>query len=167
MHKIEDFIHRVSRLDKGLVAKPSGLPVIEHSSYRLPRDLECFYRLCGGTATLFAGSPFPSGVLRPEEVVYATPKILTTSYEEDPIYYDNRSSRSLYLVGFGSTGDITISLDPERTDFGYCFDSGGSQHGEADSRVISKSFTELLTTILAKEGESPLWEGNTYGYFDD
>lgn len=149
------------------VYPPNGLPVIG-ANHILPRDVEEFYRLCGGI-DLFKGSAFPTTISMPQRLVLANPVIFKNVSAEDIAATKEDISWSWYLIGEGANSQyMTIDLNPIR--LGLCYNSLWILH-PGNSDIIALSFTDLLRGLVATNGDYYYWDtaefqslGSPYNY---
>lgn len=151
-----------------------GLPKIK-AEYELPRDLQEFYRLCGGV-TFYDQSDYALDIAGPNEFVLVNPVIwLDVVQEPNPIDTKNieHVSWTWYIIGKGNSGEyLAIDLSPMR--LGRCYYSFWDRHAmQGLSPIIANSFTALLEGLLAAKGERWYWEapgfvslGDAYDEFD-
>lgn len=145
---IQQLIAKVSSMHDCEVLPPKGVPDIS-SAYRLPADIQAFYRLCGGMK-LFQESEYAMTIVPPDEFVLSNPVIIGELCEYD-------ISSNWYMIARGGTSEyITIDLAEER--FGRCYDSFFETYGmPGDSPIIAASFTQLLERLLEHSGERFYW----------
>ena len=125
-----------------------ALPCVE-LGHQLPQDLQDFYRLCSGVE-LFIGSDYEMKILSPEEVRLANPVLVGERCEED-------ISASWYLIAKDSDSQH-ITIDLEQSRLGRCYESFTDSHGlVGDCPVIAFSFADLLTHLLAAQGQFCYW----------
>lgn len=153
MHDVDgDEVGRLlSRIDStpGCRLLPAaGMPRID-GAHLLPRDLVEFYRRCGGVE-LFASALFPILVSPPTDLLGSNRVIVGAEFADD-------LSASWYVIASDGDGQrISIDLDPSRA--GRCYDSFVDTHGVAGScAVVATSFTDLLSRLVANQGEHWYW----------
>lgn len=120
------------------------------TGYVLPRDLEQFFRLCGGVR-LFRTAKRPAHVGVPAELVPANPVILGEPRPAD-------RSAAWHIVGRGDDDlqFFTIDLDPARA--GQCYDSLRGRHAVVGGcPVIATSFTDFLARLWRNRGREWYW----------
>ncbi|MBU5316813.1 SMI1/KNR4 family protein [Clostridium bornimense] len=136
----------------------NGLPVLP-SGFKLPSDLETFYRLCGGVS-LFCNSKYSFDIVGPKDMVLANPVIVGELCEED-------ISSKWFIIGKDFDNNyITIDLSTER--LGRCYDSFWDRHGVVgECDIIAKSFTELVEQLLINQGKSIYWLDENFNTIGD
>ena len=136
-----------------IVFPPSGLPRInrEHS---LPKDLEDFFKECGGIK-FFAGSDYSIEIVSPDRLLLSNPVILPECWEQD-IPEDDISNDWYIVADAGPEQRISIDLSDNRN--GKCYDSFWDIHASpGDCPIIAFSFTELLERIFNSKGGYWFW----------
>ncbi|HEX8411237.1 MAG TPA: SMI1/KNR4 family protein [Thermoanaerobaculia bacterium] len=144
---IDEIIQNIAETPGCALLPPRGLPDV--APYRLPADVETFYRRCGG-CVLYEHSDYPFRIVEPERFVQANPVIAGVSGEDDISY-------SWYILGRGGSDEhVTIDLDESRS--GRCYDSFWDRHAVAgSSRIIALSMTDLLNRLYANRGNLWYW----------
>ncbi len=129
---------------------------------RMPNDVLKFYQLCGGVH-LFQSSAFPTLIVPPDEFVPANPVIFSNVEPKQLDTIRGDISWTWYMLGIGPNSQyITIDLCPIR--LGLCYDSFWIRHPR-DSRIIAKSFTDLLTRLWETKGEYYYWDESSFKSF--
>lgn len=144
---VDELIRRIASTPGCTIRPPAGLP--DAGSYRLPSDVEAFYRECGG-CVLYEDSQYPFHVVEPHAFRAANPIIVGESDADD-------ISASWYIVGHGRTQEfVTIDLALSRA--GRCYDSFWDRHAVAgSSSIIALSFTDLLERMYDNRGQYWYW----------
>lgn len=144
---IDQLVARVRELPNCVLHEPAGPPDV--APYRLPPDLEEFYRQCGG-CRLFDGSGYAFSVVAPDTFLPANPVIVGDVLDDD-------ISASWYIVGYGGGQQyVTIDLHPAR--LGRCHDSFWDRHAVAGSSpIIAMSFAGLLARMIENAGRYWYW----------
>jgi len=143
---VKELIEKIKNTNDCVVLPPSGQPNIE-GNLTLPTDVQEFYSLCGG-ACLFKSADYVINIITPQDFVSANPVILGEHLEDD-------ISSSWYIVAVDGNGEfLTIDLADSR--LGQCYDSFNELHPE-NSRIIAKSFSELLELLIQNQGQYWYW----------
>jgi hypothetical protein len=144
-------IRRIQQTPGCRVYPPNGLPVIgrEHS---FPTDMHDFYQVCGGVS-LFEDAGYYVNIVPPQNLLLANPIIVKS--ESSTLIDGNDISWSWYIIAESHSSQyISIDLSPER--LGRCYDSFWDIH-PWNSTLIALSFSELLSRLLANQGQHWYW----------
>lgn len=146
---VSDLVDTVRNIPNCVVFPPIGLPVIAQN-HQLPKDLELFYKMCGGM-NLFIDMAFPTRISAPGEFVLANPVIFSQVSQEELEATKGDASWSWYIIGYGPNFQyITVDLAESR--LGRYYNSFWINH-PGNSEVIALSLNELLEHLLATQGE--------------
>jgi hypothetical protein len=131
-----------------VVHPPVGVPSLE-KEHLLPKDVEEFYKICGGL-DLFIHSSYPIYLVPPSQFILANPIIIGERYEED-------ITADWYIFAHDGNGDyLTIDLNKKR--LGRCYDSFHDRHGVVgDCPIIGTSFTDTLKRLISNRGDYWYW----------
>ncbi|MDQ7909328.1 SMI1/KNR4 family protein [Phytohabitans sp. ZYX-F-186] len=142
---------------------PPRIPV----GLAVPDDLRELYRRCGG-ATLFEDAPYPWRVSGPDELVAASPRLLTPDIAEEIAATDPSDlTNGCFVIADGGTGTstephIVIDLHPARA--GLCYLAGWDTYGlVGDMPIVADGIAELLQRLLATNGQQPAPPGPYHG----
>jgi len=122
-----------------------------------------FYQRCGGLE-LFKDEVFGFRIAPPKEFVAGNPVLLGKYYLKNRNAIDSDQSAGWYLIARGTKSAdefITIDLNPAKC--GYCYDSFWEVHATRNSKVVARSFTELVERLYATRGTDLYWE---HSHFD-
>ncbi len=146
-----------------IVLPPSGLPLISAEHF-LPKDLEEFYKECGGIK-FFVGSDYAMDIVGPDKLVLSNPVILPEGWDEDITVND--FSNDWYVVAeAGPEQRISIDLGKDR--IGKCYDSFWDIHASpGECPVLALSFSELLEKILNCKGGYWFWLADDFSNLGD
>jgi len=151
---MNDIVRQIQSTPDCRLFPPIGLPTID-PKYVLPSDLNDFYELCGG-ARLFQSSGLPMSIIPPDEFVIAHETIFSDVASESMNSMRDDISWSWYLIGDAKDDSQYITIDLNKERFGYCYDSFWDRH-PYDSRIIAKSFSDLLLNLLIAQGKFTFW----------
>src|SRR5882757_8943965 len=169
MQTIDELIQLAAAIPGCQVLAPASEPRLANKRHRMPKDLRRFYELAGG-ASLFPRAHFGFRMVSAHELAPANP-ILLPEMVYSKYRTDFATSDSWYLICVGTGPEEAISIDLAPGRLGRCYDSFHEVHGTGDSRIIARSFTELLLLLLENRGKKLWWEGPRgfcYGHaFDD
>ena len=148
MDNMKKLIDQISKRSDCVINPAMGLPQLSEN-HVLPEELSEFYKLAGG-AVLFQDSEQPYTILSPEEFQQSDIAI-AGEVNEDSI------SSNWYVIVMDGNGDyLNINCAKEKT--GYCYDTYHELYAmEGRTAIIATSFSELLTQLLANNGESSYW----------
>ncbi len=135
------------------------LPLNQQQTFpeNLPEDLAWFFSNYGGIS-FFPEKDYGIQIVGADGFVNANLHF----YPEDDVIWEELEgdiSNDWYIVAQEESQDqyITIDLHPER--LGQCYDSFLTIHADPClSPVIARSFTDLLSRLLAAKGEYLYWE---------
>jgi hypothetical protein len=147
MMDIKKLIKKIMDTDDCFVSPSKGLPNIP-SEYKLPKDLEDFYKFCGG-AMLYQSSAYGIEIVNPDKFIRANPVIRDEEGKDDISYH-------WYIVGKSDEQIITIDLNESRN--GRCYDSFWDRHAmPGNCPIIAESFADLLQNLLNGKGVYWYW----------
>ncbi len=142
---------------------PAGPPQLPEG-LTLPSDVAAFYERCGG---LYFDWNIPIGIVGPHRFVPANPVMFDEPVEDD-------ISARWFIVAEADESRpverITMDLDPAR--LGRCYNSFWDRHAmPGSSKIVARSFTELLTRLIDFPGEDgeplPYWHGDDFESLGD
>lgn len=165
MTPLAGILHEANRTPGCTVSPPCGYPAIPDGC-ELPADLREFYSLCGGL-DLFPDEDWGWRILSPAEVVRADIALLGGAYEDHPEDYDGTPSERLHLIAVRGCGPDWASIDLDPSRLGWCLDSFPGDHATDSSKVVARSFHELLFKLFHWREEGYFWEDSYYGHFGD
>ncbi|MDO6580636.1 SMI1/KNR4 family protein [Photobacterium sp. 2_MG-2023] len=146
-----------------IVLPPCGLPQI-NDEHALPKDLEEFYKECGGVS-FFIGSDYAMEIVSPDKLVLSNPVILADGWEVD--VPEDDISNDWYIVAEAGP-EQRISIDLHKNRFGKCYDSFWDIHASpGECPVLALSFSELLEKIFACKGGYWFWLADDFIYLGD
>lgn len=126
---------------------PSGVPIID-SEMRLPPEIECFYRLCGGARIgIFEDDYYSWRIVSPSEFVEALPLVLGLSYECEKTFWDRHWARCFYRFAENQTGDERVLVSCGDKHNGLFFDGHQESFGCDNMRLIARTLPELLLAL--------------------
>ena len=145
---------------------PAGPPAVP-VDLTIPDDLHLLYRHCGG-ALLFEGAPFGWRISGPDQLVPASPRLLTRELADEIVSTDPTDlTNGCYVIADGGTGSgtephVVIDLHPDRT--GRCYATGWDTYGLAgDMPVVAHDIIELLHRLLETSGTQATLPGPYHG----
>lgn len=155
---ILELIEIIKQNSECMVKISSGLPKLENN-FKLPKDLELFYKYCGGI-TLFKNKNCEIEILSPDKFKLANPIIVGELLESD-------ISSTWFTICQNGNGDyITIDLDENR--LGRCYDSFWECHGVVgECQIVANNFTELIANLFRSNGENYFWLEENFKYIGD
>jgi hypothetical protein len=165
MTPLAEIIEEAKRTLGCAVSPACGLPALQ-TGCELPADLREFYSLCGGI-DLFPHEDWGWRILSPVEVARADIELLGGAYEDHPEDYDGTPSERLYLIAVRGCGPDWVSIDLDPSRLGLCLDSFSGDHATDSSKVVARSFHELLFKLFHWREEGYFWEDSYYGFFGD
>lgn len=146
-----------------IVLPASGLPNI-NAEHSLPKDVEEFYRECGGIR-FFIDSDYAMEIVSPDRFVLSNPLILPDGWEQD--IPKNDISNDWYVVAEAGP-EQRISIDLCESRIGKCYDSFWDIHAApGDCPIIAFSFSELLEKIFNCKGGYWFWLADDFTYLGD
>lgn len=123
----------------------------------IPKGLCRFHNRCGG-AVLFENAPFTWQVSGPDQLVPASPRLLTPAIaakvaQEHP---DDLTNTCYVIANSGEESStdphVVIDLHPHR--LGRCYDAYWDTYGlVGEMPVVAVTITELLHVLLATAGQ--------------
>ncbi|MBB5035732.1 hypothetical protein [Prosthecobacter vanneervenii] len=124
---------------------------------RLPLEIECFYRLCGGVKMgIFEDDYFSWRVVAPSEFVSAIPLVLGLSYESEKSFWEYHWAQCFYRFAENQTGDERVVVSCGERHNGLYFDGYQESFACDDMRLISRTLPELLQELAdATMGHMP------------
>jgi hypothetical protein len=155
---INELVDDIRRTEGCVVQPPRGVPSVRPGE-ALGRELEEFYRTCGGLS-LFAASEYGVEIAGPESFSRANLEIVGREVPDD-------LTDSWYVLARAASGErLTIDCHPARV--GRCHDSFWDSHGVRGScPIIALSLAELLSRLLAARGKHWYWlEDDWHGHGD-
>jgi antitoxin YokJ len=159
--KIEELIKAVSE-DKDCVVLPAtGIPNSPLPPLALPEDLLRFYQMCGGVV-LFPQKPYSFQIVPPTEMLPANPILKGEFYREHKSEFDADISSAWFLIARGKDWMECITIDLSDSRRGYCYDSFWDVYATPDSKVVAKTFTELLENLYQGKGLEFYWQANSF-----
>lgn len=136
-----------------VVLPPSGQPKVG-LLHTLPKDVEDFYKECGGIK-FFNRSEYAIEIVSADKVQLSNPIILPEGWEQD-ISSDDISNNWYVVAQAGPEQRISIDFHLDR--LGKCYDSFWDIHASpGDCQIIAISFTELLEKIFDCRGGYWFW----------
>jgi hypothetical protein len=140
----------------GQAKVPAGLSI--------PPDLKHFHDRCGGVV-LFATADFTWQVSGPEQLVPASPRLLTAAMAADiAAEYPTDLTNGCYVIassGGSSATYIVIDLYAGRS--GRCYDAFWDRYGlVGEMPIVALTMTELLRALIASHGDDVVLAGR-YG----
>jgi hypothetical protein len=139
------------------VHPPSAGPAVP-AGLLLPVDLQQFYR-CAGGLDLFSTQPFGFTIVGPNEFTPSNPVLLGDFYLRNKKAYDEDRSAFWYLIARGTKTNEFITIDLDKSRLGRCYDSFWEVYAKPDSKVVARSFTELVERLYAAKGNDLYWAG--------
>ena len=140
------------------VLRPTGLIPPDG---RAPDDMIKFYTRCGGLE-LFPREPFGFRIVSPKEFLPANPLLKGEFYIKHKSEFDHDISADWFVVARGINTEecVTIDLNPSRV--GFCYDSFWDVYATPDSKLVAKSFSELIERLYQAKGTLLYWEDRTF-----
>lgn len=133
----------------------------------IPDDLGSLHERCGG-AVLFEGAPFGWRVSGPDELVAASPRLLTRELADEIAATDPSDlTNGCYVIadmGAGTSTEphVVIDLHPGRA--GRCYATGWDTYGlVGEMPVVAHGVVELLYRLLETNGDQAMPPGPSYG----
>jgi hypothetical protein len=158
---IIELIQRIAGAPDCRIFPPSGIPDFPARDQALPPDLKAFYERCGGME-LFPGSTFGFRIVGPDEFVPANPLLLGDFYLKNKNEIDADESSGWFLIARGTASNQFIVIDLSAKKTGWCYDAFWEVFGTQNSKVVARSFTELVERLHAARGTDLYWEHNGF-----
>jgi hypothetical protein len=165
---IDQLIEVIEKDPKCNLIPPTGSPFLTHTGHCLPEDLRKFYELCGGME-LFAAEEFGFRIATPKTFLPSNPLLLGESYNDAKEVYDADRSAAWYVIAFGTKlPQVIVTIDTDLKRLGYCYDSFWDVYATGNSKIVAKTFTDLIQNIYECRGLDIYWErsgfeiGNAY-----
>jgi antitoxin YokJ len=160
---MKNLIEQISRDEQCRLLPPDGSArVCLEAGERIPVDLENFYSVAGG-ALLFPDEQFGFKVFGPNELLRANPVLLASSYDQNRDAYEKDRSHHWFLIAAGIKMDqLKISIDLSSERLGRCYDSFWDVHGTGNSKIVARSFSELLELLYQSKGRSIHWDSDEF-----
>ena len=156
MEKLKELIELISKDSNCKILEPNNETVIDRN---IPDDLDLFFKLTNGIS-LFENEPFGIKVIGKEEFI-STNKYL---YPEGDVIWEELEgdiTNEWFLIAKSPELAQYVSVDLTDQNFGKCYDSYLSTHGEEGmSEIVAKSFTELLWNLYSSRGKGESWYWN-------
>ncbi|WP_435262652.1 hypothetical protein [Tenacibaculum sp. nBUS_03] len=156
MEKLKELIELISKHSNCKILKPNAEIIIDR---KIPNDLDLFFRLTNGVS-LFEREAFGVKIVGKEEFI-STNKYL---YPEDDVIWEELEediTNEWFLIAKSPELAQYISIDLTDQNFGKCYDSYLSTHGEERmSEIVANSFTELLWNLYNSRGKGETWYWN-------
>ena len=160
---MSSLLEKIRNSQDCIVLPPSGLPKI-NGGHSLPKDLEEFYRECGGIK-FFVGCDYAMEIVSPDRLVLSNPAILPKGWEQD-IPEDDISNDWYIVAEAGPEQRISIDLFENR--IGKCYDSFWDIHASpGDCPILALSFNELLERIFNCKGGYWFWLADDFTNLGD
>lgn len=156
-----------------LISKDSNCRILEPNSEiaidrKIPEDLDLFFKLTNGII-LFENKSFGIKVIGKEDFI-STNEFL---YPEGDVIWEELEgdiTNEWFLIAKSPELAEYISIDLTDQNYGKCYDSYLSTHGEEGmSEIVANSFTELLWNLYNSKGigESWYWNNNEFEKIGD
>ena len=160
--KIDELIKKIASDPNCRMSPPCGLPQALISGVKLSKDVQAFYKICGGLE-LFPNTSYGFRIVSPEEFVSANPVVLGGYYLKHKAEYDADESSGWYVVArsINNPNEI-IAIDLNVAKSGFCYDGFWEVYGHGDSKVVAKSFTDLVESLFKNRGDYLFWEKNGF-----
>ncbi|WP_299137000.1 SMI1/KNR4 family protein [uncultured Tenacibaculum sp.] len=156
MENLKELIELISKDSNCKILEPNNETVIDK---KIPNDLDLFFKLTNGI-NLFENEPYGIKVITKEEFI-STNKYL---YPEDDVIWEELEgdiTNEWFLIAKSPELAQYISIDLTDQNFGKCYDSYLSTHGEEGmSEIIANNFTELLWNLYNSRGKGKSWYWN-------
>ncbi|CAL2055566.1 SMI1/KNR4 family protein [Tenacibaculum sp. 190524A05c] len=156
MKKLKELIKIISKDSDCKILEPNTEIIIDK---KIPDDLHLFFKLTNGI-NLFENESFGIKIIGKEEFI-STNKYL---YPDDDVIWEelqNDITNEWYLIAKNQELAQYVSIDLTDRNFGKCYDSYLSTHGEEGmSEIIANSFTELLWNLYISKGKGESWYWN-------
>jgi antitoxin YokJ len=167
--ELRELLGRIAGTPGCVVLPPSG-PAPVASGHRIPPDLHELYRQCGG-AWLFREGPYPWRVSGPDELIPASPRLLTDDIARQvAVDQPDDLTNDCYVIadGGGASTDPHVVVDLHPTRAGRCYLAGWDTYGlVGEMPIIATSIPELLAWLLATCGTDltpPPHRGDAYDH---
>ncbi|OKI49333.1 SMI1/KNR4 family protein [Micromonospora sp. CB01531] len=155
--ELRDLLDRIARTHGCSVLPPTG-GAVAGRGHRVPDNLREFYQLCGG-AWLFRDAPYQWRVCGPDDLVPASPRLLTEAIAreiETEVPADLTNGCYVIADGGGAATDPHIVIDLHPTRAGRCYLVGWDTYGlVGEMPVVATSVLELLRWLLSTDGANP------------
>jgi hypothetical protein len=161
--KIEELIRIMSSDPDCRLLPAKDLPPPPPNPRSFPNYLITFYRLCGGMV-LFPARSFGFQIVPQEEMKPATPLLKGDFYLEHKEDFDSDISSGWYLIARGTNSMECVTIDLSESRRGYCYDSFWDVYATPDSKIVAKSFTELVERLYQAKGNAVYWADNSFDY---
>lgn len=144
---LESALERLRCRDDCEVYPPSGVPATG-DQLKLPPEIECFYRLCGGAKIgIFEDDYFSWRVVPPFEFVEALPLVLGLSYESEKSFWEHHWAQCFYRFAENQTGDERVLVLCGDRHNGLFFDGHQESFACDNMRLIARTLPELLLAL--------------------
>ncbi|MEU9741173.1 SMI1/KNR4 family protein [Micromonospora chersina] len=155
--KLRDLLDRIACTHGCSILPPTG-GAVAGRGHRIPDDLREFYELCGG-AWLFRDGPYRWRVCGPDELVPASPRLLTEAIAREVMTEAPEDlTNGCYAVadGGGAATDPHVVIDLHPTRAGRSYLVGSETYGlVGEMPVVATSVPELLRWLLSTDGANP------------
>ncbi|WP_298347010.1 SMI1/KNR4 family protein [uncultured Algibacter sp.] len=165
MKDLRKIIELISKDSNCRVFKPNNELIVDK---KIPEDLDLFFKLTNGIS-LFEDESFGIKIIGKEDFI-STNEYL---YPKDDVIWEELEgdvTNEWFLIAKSPELAQYISVDLTEENFGKCYDSYLSTHGEEGmSEIIANGFTELLWNLYNSKGkgESWYWNENTFEKIGD
>lgn len=144
---LESALNLLRSRDDCEVLPPSGVPVVG-AGLKLPSDVECFFRLCGGAKIgIFEDDYFSWRVVQPSEFIGALPLVLGLSYESEKSFWEHHWAQGFYRLAENQTGDERVVVSCGNRHNGLFFDGHQESFACDNMRLIARTLPELLLAL--------------------
>ncbi|SNR14165.1 SMI1/KNR4 family protein [Tenacibaculum jejuense] len=156
MEKLKHLIKVITKDSNCEVFKPNTEISIDR---KIPDDLDLFFKLTNGIR-LFQNESFGIEIIGKEDFI-STNKYL---YPKDDIIWEELEgdiTNEWFLIAKNPELAQYVSIDLTQQNFGKCYDSYLSTHGEEGmSEIVAHNFTELLWSLYHSKGKGDTWFWN-------
>lgn len=136
------------------------------SELALPEDLNYFFSKYD-SLEMFLDKPYGIKIVSSSEFIPTSKRL----YPEDDVIWEELEgdiSNEWYLIAESEQINQYISIDMNKSRFGYCYDSFLETHATpGESQIIAKSFTELLEQLYSSKGENWFWLSENFDSYGD
>lgn len=159
MSELTHILAHIRSLENCTVEVPGRVPDLP-SPHALPPDALDFYTASGGV-TLFSGSPYGIRIVSPGEVVQANLAIAGGDKGYDDlllVFSPDHPSWSWYVIAQSLNLGEYIVMDLSEKKRGQCYEAFWDSYAHPKyTPIIARSFTELLTLLIAGQGQNWYW----------
>ncbi|MFF4810022.1 SMI1/KNR4 family protein [Micromonospora chersina] len=167
VRELRDLLDRITRTH-GCCVLPQAGGAVADRGHRIPDDLREFYKLCGG-AWLFRDGPHQWRVCGPDDLVPASPRLLTEAIAreiETEAPEDLTNGCYIMADGGGEATDPHVVIDLHPTRSGHCYLVSWDTYGlVGEMPIVATSVPELLGWLLSTDGANPTFaptQGDAY-----